>query len=937
MSFFVDSQLRKLLLDKEISYLETLAALADHWEALAQGLPDDIEDIIDLVLRFDSVRQEIESKLGELNIDIEPVSELIGKLHKKIDDRIPERAEFLLVPISEYAELDEERIVHWNFLSLDKSRSGKIGKNDLGFDLGMAAEARLEIEPGDQPDFRSDDMLLRLAFTGEVRGNVGLSAEKSWGPISARAGSTGSGSLTYWFAVPRNSSLRLIRSVAEKLREVANPFDLQSINNRATKSGLDRISFATKFEFPKELTMRFNIAPKMGVPRIVENEISFTARALRHRLLNVEAYREGEELVVGLALSKVRSTQRGTQWSFGVDVSDIASAVRDYVAGLSTDIAEFKQDYGDLLSPGSWAKKNMQELFVKWLKPVTEAKDDFERLKDEFVSHMDEGKRLLSGELDEVSDRFSQNLKKRLPEQYSSRIDDALSGLLGKLGEAIDSEIAKRVTGVVEGSEKAAAEFFKRVDNLTKAVEAEVDAVGTKADNATERVRAVLARLEEVVANLTNALAKAATAKLQLRLWHEESIRGGQEAETSLRFRVIDQNAGAIYAQLLRGELSELRKLIDQPDSGILVDGAEFREFLDHSTERGLAISLLGFEFEEKNIFKQSSVITVDKNGHVLVHTNAARAIRIRSPWEAQQVALMSQFDLWSAAKSRSASFCISATKEDSNLKLHELEDLLDDLVREELITQHVLDRAKRVVAEKAQPRTKLRATVDLRLALLNQDVEELLRAADQVEDGSGAIDRVLKTLVKTGAFSADAINRAAREARSLLPPGLRRKLDGSVADVFKYFRPVPAGHSRNRWRQFTALEFAKTRTSANRSIAVPGDASRALRNAQQIHRLVKGYAVLLRCISRLAAMDSRKSSTKEIQKWQGIVNLCLTPWLKVSRAFIVHPQDELHEITLAFLVLLASDAGMPLGSETESAVSVAITFDGNDAPCLIS
>ena len=135
----------------------------------------------------------------------------------------------------------------------------------------------------------------------------------------------------------------------------------------------------------------------------------------------------------------------------------------------------------------------------------------------------------------------------------------------------------------------------------------------------------------------------------------------------------------------------------------------------------------------------------------------------------------------------------------------------------------------------------------------------------------------------------------------------------------------------------FTELEFAETHSSINRPIVVPGDASLALRNAHEIHRLIKGYAVFLDRMSKMAKMDPTGSRPQDISDTQGIVNLCLTPWLRVSRAFVTHPQDELHENTLAFLVLFASDVGLPIGSETESAVSVAITFDGSGVPHLIA
>ena len=800
MSFFVDGQLKRLGLKKEIEYLYTLGKLAGKWDELAGVLPgdSDVEDIFELVLRFDDVRDDIEPILRDAGIDSERVAEIAAEIRKKHGDRIPARAQHLLVPIGEYADLDEEVILHWDLLDLEESRSERVANDELAFDLGLAADARLEIEPGDQPDFRSDELLLRLGFTGEVSGSLTLGAVSHWGPIGAKAGATRNGSLTYWFEIPGHSSHRLIESVARGLGALANPFELRSINDCATASEyrLDRVSFVSKFEVPRELEMRFNIAPRIDVPRIVENEISFVARATRSRLLEVEAYRDNGGLVVRLALSKLRSTQRNAEWSFGIEVGDIASAARDYVSQLSEEISEFKKSYGDVLSPGTWLKENMEEEFGEFLRLGADADEDIKDLMKEIVDEVDGGKRLLGGTLEEIAGRIGGRLKARLPARIADQMEDAFSNLLERLKTAIELRIDEQVQAAINRGEQAAKELFDRVDELQLIVDARVDKLATNADNATTRVRAVLARLEEVVANLTTALEKAATAKLQVRLWHEESIRGGQEAEATVRFSQFDDNTAAVYARLLRGEVSKLRGLLNRSIRGVEIREAEFRQFLDRSTKSGVEISLLGFQFEQTNIFKRGAVITVDKNGHVLVHANASSARKIRSPWAAQQVAFASQFELWSATESGSASLTISATQEYKNLEPHEVEDLLDDLVREELITAHVLDRAKSIVVEKAQSRVKLRATVDLRLAMLERDVEELLRVGGQVGDGGAVIDRVLDVLVQTDVFDRKAISNAARAARGVLPRKVRRELNGSAKDVFRYFQPVPTGHS---------------------------------------------------------------------------------------------------------------------------------------------
>jgi hypothetical protein len=116
----------------------------------------------------------------------------------------------------------------------------------------------------------------------------------------------------------------------------------------------------------------------------------------------------------------------------------------------------------------------------------------------------------------------------------------------------------------------------------------------------------------------------------------------------------------------------------------------------------------------------------------------------------------------------------------------------------------------------------------------------------------------------------------------------------------------------------------------------MPGDARIAARRAVLIHHMVKGYGVFLRTLAQLAGLDPRTADPGVIDEAHKVISMCLKPWLKVSRKFITHPQDELHGHTLAFLVLLALDAGLPVKEEGESAISVAITFEGDDEPTLL-
>jgi len=942
MSFLIDNALAQLKLDDEIAYLKTLAKLADHWEELNQALPGNtaLEDIIDLVVNFDQVKASIAPIIEEAGVDIDQLTAIIGRIRETYDGAVPEKAQLLLRRMSDFADLDDEVILQWKFLALEGSRGAAAAGNKLTFDLGASANAKLEIEPGDQPERVSEEILLRLALNGDIGGNLKLGAKNSWGPINAELGAERSGSLTYWIGVPKASDDRLLEAVAEGLENLANPFDLKSID-AATQDDLDRLELTSNIEINQNLTVKFNIAPTMNVPRVIQNEIAFSAAATRSRKLNIEAYRDDDDLCVRLVRSKVRSAESNAQWSFSIDVSDIASKVKDHVDTLSDELRAFKREYGDLLSPGTWLKKNAAELLDDFAKKVGGTRNlasaEIADLKDQVARELDSGKALLTSEINGLAAPILEELKKHAPSAFHDKIDAPLKKLIERLQERIDTEIGERVDTRLGQSDATVKKFFKRIDKLNELVEAKVDDAATRADNATARVREILGKLEGVVARLTKILEKAATAKLQVRLWHEESIRSGREAEATLRFTAVNTDTARVYTQLLRGEVSALARLFKRRVPGIEIDDGEFTEFLERSVKDGFVISLLGFEAGQTDLFSEKSVITIDKNGNVMVHASAASAKTIRSPWAAQEVAFASQFELWSASQSGSGSLTISATQEDKNLKVKELVDLLDDLVRNGLIHPQVLENAKTTLNERVESGKKLRATVDLRLAMLDDDVDKLLAAGDPDANDRDIIRRVLDVLGDSGAFSPDTIHRAARAAlRTHMPRTLRTSLkDRPIEEVFEHFQPVPTGRSSASWRAFARLEFAQTHNATTSTVS--GSDPRRIREAQQIHRLVKGYGVLLKTLNRMAKMNPRAASVKKIRAEHEVVGLCIRPWLRVSRAFITHPQDELHEATLAFLLLLASDAGLPIDDESESAVSVAITFAGDDAPHLIS
>lgn len=939
MTFLADAAGHLLSLEDEKACLLLIGGLAASWSELQeQANLADYGDVFDLLFDARPLAPALSETLQRAGWDPEQLESLRTSFRGRYEDHIPDNVRRLLAPIGRFKATNTENAgaLAWKLLSVRGARSDEVSSAPLRFSTGIAANAQIELEAGDRVD-EAEDFLLRLSLIGDIKGNGGVSSTLDSPGLSTSLTAEASRTLSYWYQIPRESESRpYVSGVASRLADLPSPFDLRSIIRSIREDQLDRVQLKGGQSLSGSIDLQFDIGhfSKLGAGLIETNKIEFSASVRRGRELSVLVYGldadddvPGEALAVELDYGKSSELKGRSAWEFGVDLSEIAMAISAYIKQLNVEYRGLLEDdgFGAYLAPGTWLENQDQSLLEGMVGSLdAQLTDTRSGLRQRIRKELDG----VSGVLDETSEKLADRLLRRMGRSLSPDRHESLKGQLGAHLQELQSQLEKSIAAKIgQLGEDGQAGLVSRIQGVAEDLDLRIIKQARTADQALASIRAFLDKLGAIIRKLGVVLEKAAQAKLTIRLSHEEQLRRNGEAALRLLFSEVSAQSNRLYESFLTGDFELARELLANPPHGVEVSGS-VQEILAHTVERGIEVGVLGIQLSEQTIFKTLARFSTDSDGNIMVTADLSGSAGIRSPWEAQSVGYLSHTRLRNARRSGHGSVGLTARHQDSDLRSGELALFLEGLFAAGLISSQCVAQCQDALHQRRVIRTKIDATITARLDL---DAEGLtyLMSGSRGESEQDHAELVLEALERAGAYTIDMISAAANEARRLTRSRVPAR--DMPAGIFLEFQPLRDNSARTlrRWRQFAKMEYARTQRA--KKYRVPSSANRALRNSVAIHHMIKGYWLLLREVGDLIELEASAENLDRIKQAHERMSFYLTSWMRVSRAFISHPADELHKNTVAFFVLLALDAGVFEPDEDRGCMSISLEFAGED------
>ncbi len=946
MTFLVDVTGSPVELDDDAKAMEILLSLQAQWALVKGAVNDsDIRNIPDLLNRADDISEAAESALTELGINTFDLSALSRKLRAFWEEGLDQRVKLLLTPLTDISlhdDVTEDGVVLWQVLDWGNSHSGDSFDGQLSFVLSGGASASIELEANDRLDsgkssFDEDDYLLRVEFKGNV--NAGLDGNAERGPLAIGWQGRGSSdhALAFWYDVPVAERHKLFAEVvASCLPTLPSPFDVAAVDSAMRQGGLERLVLSSNINLSSDFKMEFKVS-QLNVPYVEAGSFTFNAIASRERECELEFLSLGESRGVRVNLTRASLSTKATasKLTLGFDMSEVVEQLKQYLGDAQDAYTALMNEYEQYLTPGTFLKNQAEVLF----------NDLAAQLAEELGQHRETLKGVLEKELNGLSDLLGQS-SVEAGQRLTQRLNKSLGGLMdASQVQQLETKLATELQAIINDLN---ADLKSRVEEKQAAGKAAVTAqveeyklrfnalAAPYADDWNEAaagIRGAVLSVGAMIRKLQTALEKAADTRLNLRLLHEESEQRKEDIDLTVDFAEVNADAQETFAILMSGDLG---RLIDEIEAGRV--SGQYSDSLERMRKSQLEIGFLGVNFSETNLFNSDVEFQVDTDGNVSVGAKLSVSHELRSSWSSQSVGYMSHFNLWAARESGSGSLGVSVTQKDKNLKVSELEDILEELVKLDLIRGEVRTAA---VAELTARSTvgAPAATVELRIPLDQDAIEELLDKHNQ-RDVTVYIDEVSKSLEKAEVFEEGTFEAAGRHVLRIRK--YRRHRGNPPAFAFQVFQPMPQDRvtARRKWERFAAQQFAQTQVPSRNWHPVSNSSHQKIRQAVKIHHLVKGYWVLLTKMDEISRYSIQRPEgdaavhrmQNEIKALHEEMAFCLKPWVKASREFLGHPKDDVSKETLALFKQLATDAGL---GDDDGVVSLVLRFADEEDPVM--
>ncbi len=928
---------QSLDLDVDLDILESLAALHDAWTRYrSEELGFSISSVSEFIeiLRTDA---ELFATLDNLDLDATGLKAKADSVAEHLG-RIPEPLKKILLPLDHFStdgSPPDSGEIEWELL--DRGFDGTGGSSgSYRFEVGGSAQ--LVFEAGDSWPRESDQLpagLLRIEIAGGVTGDAGAKIPFKAASLSAEANAVGNAQLHY-FLNPRRSDQLYAAAIASGLRELCNPFSLVSVwDNMATNRLAGTI---VRLDGESSIGIRVGVSEALSLGQDIGGTADITVGVNARIASDYEIHLSRESTIDGgmaglkLSVSRSRLRQRGAGASLGVelDVSGLASRLREILLEHEGALQNVLAGYREFLTPGTYLKNKLS--------------DDLKDAVDEVVSN-DDWKALLKNTISLGLGEPAKSTKKQIKSQViqllterldgvadatSSTVDRTASKVLGKLeleNTELGSEAKRKLTALLaryqrDLDEKVSALAEDKLEKLLAEIEAAgitVTGIENRANKALAGVREAIAKYETLLAKLIDGTAEAARQKIRANFETEHLQSEGRIVEVTATISALNDETQAAYDALLSGDFDNIVELLDVETPGLTIDKDQtaLTRLAGYNARQGLTLLLLGFEFRKLSSFDANAQVTVDGSGRVSLLSSGTWKRIHSARAEERELRLVNVFEIAAGALTGNLSLGLSLDHRDENLKRKELVGFVTSLVDADLAPADSLLIAKETLSRwnAENDNNKVKADLSFALSFNHKETLSILCAHDRL---NGGIPRVLQFELFERAYS------------SLLQYGVYQ--DHELEAVEEFLPRVKGGREKPKLLQrlFDLEDSSKIRSPGSGNPNQGGnnaDRTRVTR-VKSLYEKCWGFVKFIDALgdayeldhSRLGLGDRPESEYLKLEKR---ANRQIKDWLSINTRFYLWIDEDINPTTLALISTVLATGREPGGDSPFGNISL--------------
>lgn len=681
---------------------------------------------------------------------------------------------------SSFKELHAEtnsfpELIDWKLFDGDYD-STSTSSSTFQFGLNTVAKATISIEANAKlPEWSDAAMpisagkaVCRIGMMGilEIDGKLGFSA----GVVTAGASSSISGQteLDIYFveefdthfgtAVSQNMKdlLSVVSMTDHNTSGLVNVVNLNELFHSKDMSCLT-ISADSTLMFGAEVgfAKTFNVGEKIRVKAGVDARATIIETGMFEYKFAAEVSNGEKAIAVQVKRKSGSEKTSGTSLGIEVDPRDYFKSIQPMIEEHFQTVEKALEDFPEFLPKSDFLQNELRDLVEKHINNsdlnqlamslvgIDSTSTPQEILRDRLVGVIGTSVAGWSEDVSEavpgVVNDIQSGLTKLSP--YFPDLKDELELLVKDALEQKQKLLVDKVTAVVTDGQKfsdisdklkqAGATVSKNITKLAEQQEAIVTAINGLLDNVQIKIN-----------SLRKALQTATEKKLSLKLSSEQ--KKTKEQSLNLLFHIYPERdlevAQEALTSILSGEMKTVFELInkhkaDESPAVVGINGG-YQTYVSLSEKDSMELVLWNFRLGTKDIFDADVRLDVNIDGSIIVQSSAEYKSTYEGLGQKRVLSFVESTEMLFAKQKKTFNIGITLSHQDEKLELDDVSDFFDGLIRRNLISQQVTEKAIEKLSG-AAGRNAVKGRLDVGLTLSGEQLNKILESVEVIPDNN--------------------------------------------------------------------------------------------------------------------------------------------------------------------------------------------------------
>ena len=655
------------------------------------------------------------------------------------------------------------KLIDWKLINTDFNNHQVLNPKVL-FGLKAAAAASISIEacaklpvmPTDMMLAPADKAVCRIGMDGklEINGELGFSA----GFVTAGVASSAAGQaeLDLYFLEEPDTHFGV--AAAQNIKDLVSaasptPIDAAVLCDLMHTKGMHCMSisaqstlmFSAKVGFAKT----FNAGEKVFVKAGVDAGITITEKGMFEYLFVAE--NSNGERAIAVQIKRKSGSENVSENSFCIEVDP-----RDYFKSIQPMIKEHPgiienvlEDFQDFLPGSDFLNDELSNLIDDHINDsalnelaislvgIDSSSSPQEVLRDRIIGVIETSVASWSEDVSVavpgvVSDIQSglMRLSPDIPD-FKDKLESLVKDTLDKKQELLKNKVTTVIT--------SSAQFEKissKLGNAGATVSQNVSNLQDQIDVVTSAVTGLLERIQGKINKLRNALQTATEKTVSLKISSER--KESKEESLELLFNIYPERdhdaAQEAFNAILLGEMNKVFSLINgfrgNDNPAVVGINGGYRIYKSLTETNTSELVLWNIKLGTKSIFDADVRLSVNLDGSIVVQSSAEYA-RIQEGIRQKRIlSFVETTEMLFSKHSKTFNIGISLSHEDEELDIDDVSSFFNGLIKRNLISRHVVDKAIEKLSGSAG-RNAVKGKLDVGLTLTGGQLTTML---DSVE-----------------------------------------------------------------------------------------------------------------------------------------------------------------------------------------------------------